>query len=528
MSKCKLALNAILVLLLFLPFAHAAVSEEQVQSVGGSSLTDAMPNSARQYLDGVSPENADTLSDSVSRVLENMTSDSQSAIRTALGGLLRVAVIVLLASAARGFSAAAGGEANDWIDMAAALGCAAVLLRDFTGVLSLCRDTLDQIGVFSGTLQPVLATVLATGGNTATATVLQAATMVVFDLVIRLVNALLVPAACAYLAITAVDAAAGNGMLRGIADGIKTLTSGVLKLILTLFTAYLAIAGGVSGNVDRMTLKTAKLAVSGAVPVVGGVISDATETMLSGAALLRGSIGIFGMLCVAAICFVPFVRAGASYLCYKAGGCRTLAAVLGRHEAVPRKRRHRLWSAARHAEHLLYDFIPRTRVYGGDGETNMTELLQTILLRVTIAGAVSAMALKLAGGGALKEVVRTAAGLLMLLALLQPLAGLHLLSWNWQSSVSQSDLDEMQARNMQTTMSTVAASIAKAVQQRAEEAGIPCTVNVEMANDADGLLQVDKVTVYYDSTAANRLSELQSLLTKECGVPAERQELIAR
>ena len=213
MSKCKLALNAILVLLLFLPFAHAAVSEEQVQSVGGSSLTDAMPNSARQYLDGVSPENADTLSDSVSRVLENMTSDSQSAIRTALGGLLRVAVIVLLASVARGFSAAAGGEANDWIDMAAALGCAAVLLRDFTGVLSLCRDTLDQIGVFSGTLQPVLATVLATGGNTATATVLQAATMVVFDLVIRLVNALLVPAACAYLAITAVDAAAGNGRL---------------------------------------------------------------------------------------------------------------------------------------------------------------------------------------------------------------------------------------------------------------------------------------------------------------------------
>ncbi len=64
----------------------------------------------------------------------------------------------------------------------------------------------------------------------------------------------------------------------------------------------------------------------------------------------------------------------------------------------------------------------------------MTELLQTILLRVTIAGAVSAMALKLAGGGALKEVVRTAAGLLMLLALLQPLAGLHVLSWNWQGA----------------------------------------------------------------------------------------------
>ena len=164
-----------------------------------------------------------------------------------------------------------------------------------------------------------------------------------------------------------------------------------------------------------------------------------------------------------------------------------------------------------------------------DRGTSVIFVMSRVVLRdAGVHLAAIAMALKLAGGGALKEVVRTAAGLLMLLALLQPLAGLHVLSWNWQGSVSQSDIDEMQARNMQTTMSTVAASIAKAVQQRAEEAGIPCTVNVEMANDADGLLQVDKVTVYYDSTAANRLSELQSLLTKECGVPAERQELIAR
>ena len=277
MSKRKLALNAILVLLLFLPFAHAAVSEEQVQSVGGSSLTDAMPNSARQYLDGVSPENADTLSDSVSRVLENMTSDSQSAIRTALGGLLRVAVIVLLASAARGFSAAAGGEANDWIDMAAALGCAAVLLRDFTGVLSLCRDTLDQISVFSGTLQPVLATVLATGGNTATATVLQAATMVVFDLVIRLVNALLVPAACAYLAITAQRF---SGLLSqcGLDSALYLpVCKAVGVAVVVRITAALCRDAGQSALAAKMEIAGAVLTLSVCLPLFEQVLDLITE-----------------------------------------------------------------------------------------------------------------------------------------------------------------------------------------------------------------------------------------------------------
>ena len=299
--------------------AGAAVTEEDIHNVGGDALADAVPAGQRDYLEGIRPETADELAGSFAQLLENVSEDSRSALHSAVQSLAQVAVVVVITAAARGFSVAAGGEADALIDMAGALGCAAVLLRDFSGVLTLCWDTLEQISVFSGVLQPVLATALSVGGNAATATVLQVATMIVFDLVIRLVNALLVPAACAYLGIVAVDAATGNGMLRGIADGIKGLTSGALKLILTLFTAYLTIAGGVSGSVDRMALKTAKFAVSGAVPVVGGVISDAAETVLSGASLLKNSIGIFGMLCVTAICLVPFVRAGASYLCYKAG-----------------------------------------------------------------------------------------------------------------------------------------------------------------------------------------------------------------
>ena len=245
--------------------------------------------------------------------------DAKSAWAKAAGSLGAAAGIMILTAAARGFSEAAGGAANDAVDLAGALGISAVLLRDFSGVLSLCRSALDGISVFSATLQPVLAAALSMGGSAVTATTLQVASMFAFDLVLRLIEGLLVPAVCVYLAVTVVDAAAGNGVLRGLAEGIGSLSAGALKLILTLFTAYLAVAGGVSGNVDRVALKTAKFAVSGAVPVVGGVMSDAAETVLSGAVLLRGSVGVFGMICVTAICLAPFVRAGACYLCFKAG-----------------------------------------------------------------------------------------------------------------------------------------------------------------------------------------------------------------
>lgn len=307
------------IMLLSLTAAGAAETTSRFEEAGGGKLADSVPGGERGYLDGIDPETPDNIASSVTRLLENASSDTRSAFMNALHSLARVGVVVLITAGARGVSAAAGGVCDGIIDMAGALGCVAVLLNDFTGVLRLCRDTMESISVFSATLQPVLATVLCMGGGAATATALQTASMFVSDLVIRLVNAVLLPAVCAYLAIASVDAATGGEMLRGLGEGIKGLTSGALKLILTLFTAYLAIAGGVSSSIDSLTLKTAKFAVSGAVPVVGGVISDATETMLSGAAVLRGSVGVFGMLCVTAICIVPFLRAGAGYLCYRAG-----------------------------------------------------------------------------------------------------------------------------------------------------------------------------------------------------------------
>jgi len=297
----------------------AQQAAEKFHDIGGDALAESVPGQRRHYLDGIQPEVPENLVSSFSQLFHNASNDSRRAVRNAITGVLRVAVVIIITAAARGFSTAVGGECNALIDLAGALGCTAVLLQDFTGILTLCRNALEEISVFSGVLQPILATVLSMGGNAATATTLQVASMLVFDLVIRLINQLLLPGVCAYLAISTVDAATGGELLRGIGEGIKSFSSGALKLILTLFTTYLAIAGGVSAGVDRLTLKTAKFAVSGVVPVVGGVISDAAETMLSGAALLRGSVGVFGMLCVTAICLAPFLQAGASYLCYRAG-----------------------------------------------------------------------------------------------------------------------------------------------------------------------------------------------------------------
>jgi stage III sporulation protein AE len=55
----------------------------------------------------------------------------------------------------------------------------------------------------------------------------------------------------------------------------------------------------------------------GAVPVVGGIISNAAGVVLTGAAALKSSIGIAGVLAIFAVCLMPFLRLAVHYLLYK-------------------------------------------------------------------------------------------------------------------------------------------------------------------------------------------------------------------
>lgn len=158
----------------------------------------------------------------------------------------------------------------------------------------------------------------------------------------------------------------------------------------------------------------------------------------------------------------------------------------------------------------------------------MTELFQTILLRVTLAGLASALALAVTAESALREVVRVAAGLLMVLALVQPLTQVRLPLPKELFSTNAQAVREIETQNFETAMGSVGATIARVIEEHAAEEGIDCEVFVVMTTDEKGVLQTDSVRVEYRASDVDRLEELRTILTEDCGVPAERQELVQK
>lgn len=293
---------------------QAARAQAQSQS---DVLTDALPRDAAQRMDGVTLDGG--VGQAAAQLLDNTVQNGRSAWLSALSSLGKLLVVAVICGLLQSARACAGGSDLPVVTMAGALGMTGVFLSDLSGMMTLCQDTLHEVSTFSKAMLPVMAGAVTMTGAPTTATVLQGVTMFSFDLLVRFLTGILLPGVGVYIAIVTVNTAVGGGLLGQLAGFVKWLITGSMKLTLTVFVAYLTISGVIGGSADALAVKTAKFAVSGSVPVVGGIISDAAESMLAGAVLIRNTVGVMGMLCIAAICVVPFVKVGCNYLLFKAG-----------------------------------------------------------------------------------------------------------------------------------------------------------------------------------------------------------------
>lgn len=311
MKKLFLCLIALIVINIQFAFA---IDMSDTLANSKSRILDALPNSSERIIDDIDISNMDNIGIYFQKLIDGV--DKKSFLTSSMRTLAKMMIIVMLAGICNGFQ-----KNSDLpvVTIASAVAMTSVLFSDIHGMLSLCTQTLEQTSVFSNTMLPVMAGAITLSGSPVTASATQTITMFALGFVIQFISNVLVPAICAYIAIITVNAALSNDLLDNLGQFIKWLTTGSLKLILTVFIAYLSISGAVSGSVDAVALKTAKLAVSGSVPVVGGIISDATESMLAGMVTIKNTLGIIGMLGVVSICILPFLKVGINYLLFKAG-----------------------------------------------------------------------------------------------------------------------------------------------------------------------------------------------------------------
>lgn len=296
----KLLLSLLLLLVLAPPVSASEITAPQVPQSGSALM----------------PEKTETFSDGLRFIIREALTRFRPDLKEAAETCLAVCGAALFVSVAHNFP----GSTRQSVQLAGTVLIGFFLLKSTNSLINLGTDTIQELSQYGKLLLPVMTSALAAQGAPSTSAALYAATAAFNAVLTALLVRLLIPMVYIYLALSTANSALGEDVLKKMRDFVKWLMTWCIKIILSIFTLYISVTGVVSGTTDAAALKVTKITISGMVPVVGGILSDASEAVLVGAGIAKNAAGIYGILAIAAVFLGPFLRIGVHYLMLRASG----------------------------------------------------------------------------------------------------------------------------------------------------------------------------------------------------------------
>lgn len=260
--------------------------------------------------------NASTLSEGLSMILQDVIPLIRPDLYEASKVCLAVIAAVMITSVIQSFSK----SQKEVCDIVGTASIAATLLLSANSMIRLGSDTVVEMTEYGKLLIPVMTAALAAQGAIGTSAALYTATMGIISLIGTAMSKLLLPMIYLFLALAIASGATGQDMLKQFRNMMKDGISWFLKTVLTIFTTYMGLTGIISGTTDNTAAKITKAAISSVVPVVGGILSDASESVLASAAMTKNAVGLYGLFAILAVFLNPFIKIGCHYLLLKATG----------------------------------------------------------------------------------------------------------------------------------------------------------------------------------------------------------------
>ena len=241
----------------------------------------------------------------------------QSAAAKSLRGAMALMLLSLLCGLVEGTAESAGEQPAQYAGYLGVLGAAAIASQDLNALIGVGVQTMDELAAMAKLLIPTVAAAMAGGGCVGSASVWQVGALMLSDLFLSLMRNVLVPLLYCMIAAAAAGALLEQSRLSLLSKGIGRLLSWSLRAVLIVFTAFLSLTNLLAGSADRLAVRVGKTVISGAVPVVGGILSDATEAVAAAALTLRGTLGVLGVFSVLALCLAPLLHLAVQYLFYQ-------------------------------------------------------------------------------------------------------------------------------------------------------------------------------------------------------------------
>ncbi len=308
--------------------------KEQFEASGADKLAEYLDKNTREYLRDIGCEEPDyngILDFSLKSVVDVLLKMLRLNFLSPLKGCLTACAAVMAVSVCSAFfpdDEKTKGVLN--------LICGSfVLISVFIPATDALRTGVSAMKLCAGfekMLIPVLAAVLTVSGNPVTALSYQGAAFAAAQTVEAFAQDFALPLVMISGALGAVGAFLPTLRLSAVSDMLRKSVQTCVGVVSGLFSGFIAIKKIIGVSADGMAAKGLKLVTSTFVPVIGGALSEAYSSMTAGLSLLRSTVGIYGIIAVAAICLPSIINLALWVLAMRASA--TVSELLGNYQCA--------------------------------------------------------------------------------------------------------------------------------------------------------------------------------------------------
>ena len=202
-----------------------------------------------------------------------------------------------------------------------------IIMKNFSDIIVMIRTSIENLVGFSNSLIPLLITLMLTTGNIASASMLQPIILFIITFIGNFINTILIPASLVAVALNVISNISDKVQIDKLGTFINKTVIWILGIVLTIFVGVASLEGSITNGVDGLTVKTTKAAVSNFIPIVGKILGDAVETVMSCSNILKNAVGIVGVIIILSICIMPIIKLAALMGVYYLGSalCQPIA-----------------------------------------------------------------------------------------------------------------------------------------------------------------------------------------------------------
>lgn len=223
-----------------------------------------------------------------------------------------MAVIVILGALSGLLNVLADSDKGSGAAQSAFFACFAVMsaaaVKCFSLALDYALDIIHDMSAFITILAPMLTALLMSGGQAASASAFHPVLSAAVYTITMLTDKCIMPLVQLGAVLSIVNNLSGRVQVSGFTSLIQSVTKWTLTAALTIFTGITAIYGFTTPVLDGISAKAVKFAVGSLVPVVGGLLSDAVETVAGGTRLMKNAVGTAGVVSICVMCIVPVIK----------------------------------------------------------------------------------------------------------------------------------------------------------------------------------------------------------------------------